>query len=378
MGYRVLLSPPDVGPAEERAVVDAVRSGWVAPAGPHLERFERELAERTGVGHAVGLGSGTAALHLALLGVGVQPGDVVLVPTVTFAATANAVVYVRGVPCFVDVEAASGNVDPDAFVAAVEQQRRAGRRVAAFVPVDLFGRCADYDRLLPAAEELSVPVIEDAAEAIGASRAGRPAGSFGRAAALSFNGNKVMTTSGGGALVSDDGDFIARARYLSTQAREPVAHYEHREVGYNYRLSNVLAALGSAQLERLGTMIGRRREIRGRYRDVLAGRDGVRLLDGGDDSEDNCWLTVAVVDPAVAGWSAAQLGQRLAAHGIESRPVWKPMHQQPVFADAPTVLTGNADALFANGLTLPSGSAHDDAVVDEIMSVIVDFCEEAP
>jgi dTDP-4-amino-4,6-dideoxygalactose transaminase len=376
MAFHVLLSPPDVGPAEEQAVCDAVRSGWVAPAGPHLDAFERELARRCGTAAAVGMTSGTAALHLALLGIGVGPGDVVIVPTLTFAATANAVMYTGAEPCFVDVEPTTGNVDPELLVQAVDEQRRAGRRVAGFVPVDLFGRCADYTRLVPAAISLQVPMVEDAAEALGASHAGRPAGSFGIASALSFNGNKIITTSGGGALLTDEHAFAERARYLSTQAREPSLHYEHTEVGYNYRLSNVLAALGTAQLSRLDQMIARRREIRGSYRSLFASTEGVRLLDGGDDSDDNCWLSVVIVDPDRAGWDAHDLGARLARRGIESRPVWKPMHQQPAFKGCATVLSGVADRLFEHGLALPSGSKHDVVVMGEVADVINEFLEE--
>jgi len=375
MGFRVLLSAPDVGAAEEHAVVEAVRSGWVAPAGPHLDAFERGLAERTGTRRAVCLSSGTAALHLALLAADVRAGDVVLVPTMTFVATANAVVYTGALPCFVDVDPRTGNVDPELFVRAVTEIRQQGHRVGAFVPVDLFGRCADYSSLVTEAERLGVPLIEDAAEALGASHAGRPAGSFGIAGALSFNGNKIMTTSGGGALVSDNESLANRARHLSTQAREPVPHYEHNAVGYNYRLSNVLAALGVTQLARLDDMIARRRALRERYRAAFMAHDGVRLLDGGDDSEDNCWLTIVVVDPA-AGWGANDLGRHLAHQGIETRPVWKPMHRQPVYRGALSVLSGSADELFERALALPSGSALDDEVVDEVIAAVTEFLQD--
>jgi dTDP-4-amino-4,6-dideoxygalactose transaminase len=376
MPFQVLLSPPDVGPAEELAVAEAVRSGWVAPAGPHLDAFERSLASRCGTTYAVGLSSGTAALHLALLGVGVKAGDVVIVPTMTFAATANAVIYTGAEPCFVDVEPDTGNVDCDAFVRAVLEQRNAGRNVGAVVPVDLFGRCANYSALVPEARRLGVPMIEDAAEALGASHAGQPAGSFGAASALSFNGNKIITTSGGGALLTNDAALAERARYLSTQAREPALHYEHTEVGYNYRLSNVLAALGSAQLGRLDEMSARRRHIRGIYRQVFATVEGVCILDGGDDSHDNCWLSVITINPSTAGWDAHQLCVYLATRGIETRPVWKPMHQQPAFKGCPTALTGAADQLFHQGLALPSGSKHTDSVIRGVVEMVAQFIEE--
>lgn len=348
---RVFLSAPDVGDVEERYLLRALRSGWAAPVGPDLDAFERELALRTSVDHAVALSSGTAALHLALLTLGIGPGSRVVVPTLTFAATANAVVYTGAEPVFVDCEPTKGNLDV-ALVAQVLSEAP----VDVVIAVDLFGECADYEALLPLSAQHGVPVIEDAAEALGATCCGRPAGSFGVAAALSFNGNKIMTTSGGGALLTNDGDLASRCRYLATQARQPVAHYEHTDIGYNYRLSNLLAALGRAQLRRLDDMIDSRARMRERYAALFAGHPGVRLL-GAPASGSNRWLTVVVVDPTLAGWHAAELGRHLAGYDIETRPVWKPMHQQPVFARAASKLTGVADRLFARGLALPSGSA---------------------
>jgi dTDP-4-amino-4,6-dideoxygalactose transaminase len=354
---RILLSTPDVGPREEELVLEALRSGWVAPLGPMVDEFERRIAERCGRDHAVALSSGTAALHLGLLEVGARPGTVVVVPTMTFAATANAVVYTGATPVFVDCEGSTGNLDPELLEHALAELVREGATVAAVVPVDLLGRSADYTALLPICERFGVPVVADAAESLGASHAGRPAGSFGRIAVLSFNGNKIMTTSGGGMLLTDDADTAARVRYLSTQARQPAVHYEHTEIGYNYRLSNVLAALGLAQLERLDEMIGRRRAVREEYARLFTGRPGVRVFQRLGDEADNCWLTSVVVDPAEAGWSSDGLAKALDAANIESRPLWKPMHQQPVFAGARSMLNGSADRLFAGGLTLPSGSA---------------------
>jgi dTDP-4-amino-4,6-dideoxygalactose transaminase len=354
---RILLSTPDVGPREEELVLEALRSGWVAPLGPMVDEFERRIAERCGRDHAVALSSGTAALHLGLLELGARPGTVVIVPTLTFAATANAVVYTGATPVFVDCEESTGNLDPELLEQALAELVREGATVAAVVPVDLLGRCADYSALLPICERFGVPVIADAAESLGASHAGRPAGSFGRTAVLSFNGNKIMTTSGGGMLLTDDADTAARVRYLSTQARQPAVHYEHTEIGYNYRLSNVLAALGLAQLERLDEMIGRRRAVREEYARLFTGHPGVRVFQRPGDEADNCWLTAVVVDPAEAGWSNDGLAKALDAANIESRPLWKPMHQQPVFAGARSMLNGSADRLFAGGLTLPSGSA---------------------
>jgi dTDP-4-amino-4,6-dideoxygalactose transaminase len=372
---RILLSSPDVGQREEELVVEAVRSGWIAPLGPMVDAFEQAVAQRCGRRYAVALSSGTAALHLALLEAGAGPGTVVIVPTMTFAATANAVVYTGAEPFFVDCEEETGNLDPELLERALKQLDADGATVAAVVPVDLLGRCADYTRLLPICESFAVPVVTDAAESLGSSHAGRPAGSFGVTAVLSFNGNKVMTTSGGGMLLTDEAATADRVRYLSTQARQPAVHYEHTEVGYNYRLSNVLAALGLAQLERLDGMIGRRRALRERYADVFASRAGVCVFQRPGDDADNCWLTAVVVDPEVAGWSADDLRAALDTADIESRPLWKPMHQQPVFTGARSLLNGSADRLFATGLTLPSGSALDSNQVEAVMARVRSFLD---
>ena len=364
------MSSPDVGKVEERFLLDAFRSGWIAPLGPDVDAFEREVADRVGVQHAAALASGTAALHLGLLTIGVRPGDVVVTSTLTFAATANAITYTGARPYFIDSEFESGNMDPELLEQALTELRTSGVRVAAIVPVDLLGKSADYTRILPIAERFGVPVLADAAEALGASHLGRPAGSFGHAAALSFNGNKIMTTSGGGMLLTDDEDLAARVRYLSTQARQPAVHYEHTEVGYNYRLSNLLAALGRAQLTRLDEMMARRRHVRDAYRALVAEVPGVEIFGGTDDAEDNCWLTSILINPATTGWTSVDVRNALAAADIESRPLWKPMHLQTVFADAPVLLNGTAERLFETGLTLPSGSALSEADVERVISVL--------
>jgi dTDP-4-amino-4,6-dideoxygalactose transaminase len=294
------------------------------------------------------------------------------VSTLTFAATANAVVYAGAVPVFVDCVAETGNIDVSLVAELLARMDRHGQAVSAVLPVDLFGVCADYTALLPLCAAFDAAVVEDAAEALGATHAGRGAGSFGRAAALSFNGNKIITTSGGGMLLSDDGDLVARSRYLSTQARAPVPHYEHHDIGYNYRLSNLLAALGRAQLQRLDEMMARRRALRERYAKLFAAAPGVSLL-GNDDAASNCWLTTIIVDESVAGWSAAALAQHLHTADVETRPMWKPMHLQPVFAGYPRLVNGTADRLFRDGLTLPSGSSLDESGVDRVLATIDAF-----
>ena len=370
MTHRVLLSPPDVGELEQEFVLRAMRSGWVAPAGPDLDAFEQEVAARVGVGHAVGLSSGTAALHLALVSWGVGPGDVVVCPTFTFAATANAIAYVGAEPHFVDSDPATGNLDPELLVAALDTLAANGRRVPVVVAVDMLGKSADYTALAPVVEQRGIRLLSDAAEAFGARHRGRPAGAFGHAAALSFNGNKIMTTSGGGMLLTDDARLAAHVRKLSTQAREPVAHYEHTEIGYNSRLSHILAARGRAQLSRLDEMIARRRRWREGYRELTREMPGLSILGGDDDVEDNCWLTALLVDRESAGHDAGRIGAALAAEGVETRPVWKPMHLQPIHAGASVTLSGAADDFFDRGLTLPSGSAMTEGDVDLVRNTI--------
>lgn len=367
---RIFLSKADITDVEESFVLDAIRSGWVAPLGPHVDAFEAEVAERLGVAGALALSSGTAALHLALLHVGAKPGTVVVVSSMTFAASANAVAYTGAEPVFVDSQASDGNVDPTLLLEAVDTLRREGKQIAAVMTVDLFGRAADYAAIVGGLEEREIPLVEDAAEALGATYEGAAAGSFGRAAALSFNGNKIMTTSGGGMLVSNDLELLDRARYLSTQARQPVPWYEHTDIGYNYRLSNLLAALGRGQLSRLDDMIARRREIRKTYAAGLADVPGLRLLgeDGPRGSEaDNCWLTCVVLDPDEATASAGDVIAHLEREDIEARHLWKPMHAQPVFAQQRSFLTGVSDRLFENGITLPSGSILSEPDVERVI-----------
>ncbi|WP_454778477.1 DegT/DnrJ/EryC1/StrS family aminotransferase [Georgenia muralis] len=382
MSDRILLSSPDTGTAEEEAVLRALRSGWVAPLGPEVDAFEREVAHFAERRHAVALSSGTAALHLALLNWGVGPGDLVLTASMTFAATANAIAYTGARPVFIDSDE-TGNIDVALLGTAMADLQSQGKRVAAIVPVDLLGKVADYERIHEIAEAGGVPVLADSAESFGAHRSGRPAGSFGDAAAISFNGNKIMTTSGGGMLLTDNAEFADRARYLATQARQPVAHYEHRDIGYNYRLSNLLAAIGRAQLARLEVMIERRRQNRLRYRELFSAVPGVAVLgdpdgsDGHRTTRDNFWLTSIVVDPAVAGWTSRDLIKYLDAHSIEARPLWKPMHLQPVFRDSPHYSNGTSEGLFERGLSLPSGSALTAEELDRVCNAVSVFVSKS-
>jgi dTDP-4-amino-4,6-dideoxygalactose transaminase len=374
---RILLSAAEVGPDDAAAVADAVESGWLSPVGPALDRFESELAEVTGRRHAVGLSSGTAALHLGLLALGVRPADEVWIATLTFAATANAVVHAGAKPVLFDVNPHTWTIDPALLAEELERRVRTGGTMpAAVIPVDLYGRCADLGEVSAQLAEHGVPVLTDAAESLGASIAGRPAGSVGAAAALSFNGNKVITTSGGGALVTDDKEVADRVRYFATQARQPVRHYEHEDVGFNHRLSNVLAALGTSQLATLGRRVARRRHIYGRYVEGLGSLPGLTVTDPGRDTEREAgtlpsrWLTCILLDPDAAPLDRDGLIDALEAQDIESRPVWKPMHLQPVFRDAAAVGGTVAADAFTRGVALPSGSGLDDADIDRVVTAI--------
>lgn len=379
MTSRIYLSSPDVTDLEEEALVRAIRSGWIAPLGPEVDAFEAELATYTGRSRCVALSSGTAALHLGLLALGVGAGELVLTSSMTFAATANAITYVGAEPVFIDSDD-SGNMNPALLEDAFHGLRGSGGRIAAVVPVDLFGKTVDHEAIDAIAQQHGVPILSDAAESLGATRNGRPSASFGAISAVSFNGNKIMTTSGGGALLTDDEELAERVRYLATQARQPAVHYEHTEIGYNYRMSNLLAALGRAQLSRLDAMMERRRQHRLGYRDLFAGIPGVTMfgepsgVDGGP-TQDNFWLSSILVEPTSAGFTADDLREALAVEDIEARPLWKPMHLQPVFARARAFVDGTSERLFRSGLSLPSGSALSTEQMGRIRSCVRGFLE---
>ena len=345
-------------------------SGWLAPAGPALTAFESDMALFLGVRHAVALSSGTAALHMGLRYLGVREGDVVLVPTTTFAATAFAVTYLAATPVFIDIEPVGWGMDPSLTVDAIKHLRRSGLRVAAAIPVDLYGSPADYSHIMPALRELDVPVLEDAAEGLGARHQAAPVGAFGEAATLSFNGNKIITTSGGGMLVTDNADFAQRVRYWSTQARQDAPWYEHEEIGYNYRMSNVLAALGRSQLSRVDELVRRRRNVRSQYSSMLSEIPGVTLQADPPWGTSNAWLSVARFDRSLHLGASEKVRTVLESANVESRPVWKPMHRQPVFKDNASFLNGEADLLHEEGLCLPSGPNVTDEDVRHICQLV--------
>ncbi len=368
---RLFLSPPDVGRIERALLLEAFGSNWIAPLGPMVDAFEREFAEYVGVPHAAALSSGTAALHLALMMLGVGPGDDVLVPTLTFVASANAVTYVGARPVFVDSDEATWNLDPQLVAEELEERARDGRLPAAVIAVDLYGQCCEYGPLLAACEQHGVPVIEDAAEALGATCGGRAAGAFGRFGVFSFNGNKIITTSGGGMLVSDDADAIDRVRYLSTQARDPAPHYEHSVTGFNYRMSNLLAAVGRGQLQGLKAKVARRRAIKTAYREAFANVSGIGFMPDFPGGKPTNWLTVVTIDQAAFGASPTAVREHLESLDIEARPAWKPMHLQPLFAGFPCRGGMVAERIFEAGLCLPSGSSMSDVDVARVVNAVL-------
>ena len=371
---RVYLSPPHVCGRERELVADAFESNWIAPLGPHVDAFEREVAAAAGRRQAAALSSGTAALHLAVRMLGIGDGDEVLVSDLTFSATVNAVVYERARPVFIDATRESWNLDPGLVAEELERCGRAGRPPKAVIAVDLYGQCADYDPIVAACERWGVPLIEDAAEALGASYRGRPAGSFGVMAALSFNGNKIITTSGGGMLLADDERWTAQARFLATQARDPAPHYEHSQIGFNYRMSNVAAAIGRGQLESLPERVAARRANFAAYREGLGDLPGLAFMPEASYGSCTRWLTCVTIAPAAFGASREDVRLALEAENIEARPVWKPMHLQPVFAGCRAIGGSVSAELFENGLCLPSGSSLARADRDRVIAIVRGCC----
>jgi len=357
---RVWLSSPHLGEEETAFVEEAFRTNWIAPLGPHVDAFERELADRVGIGHAAALSSGTAAIHLGLLLLGVQPGDTVFCSSLTFVGSSNPILYCGARPVFIDSEPGSWNMSPAALERAFDWARREHRLPRCVVLVDLYGQSADIDALRPICERHGVPVLEDAAESFGATYRGRASGTFGRVGVYSFNGNKIITTSGGGMLVSDDEALVRRARKLATQAREPAAHYEHTEVGFNYRMSNVLAGIGRGQLRVLDQRVAARRAVFERYRDALADLPALRWMPEPAGMRSTRWLTCLTLAGADASHRRDHVMRSLERHSIEARPVWKPMHLQPLYRGAPYFPHAEDDdvsaRLFDTGLCLPSGS----------------------
>ncbi|WP_404784018.1 DegT/DnrJ/EryC1/StrS family aminotransferase [Altericista sp. CCNU0014] len=357
MNRPILLSPPHLGIQELEFVKEAFETNWIAPVGPHIEAFEREFCEIVGARHAAAVSSGTAALHLALQLLGVERGDEVFCSTFTFVATANPILYQGATPVFIDSDRSSWNMDPALLAEALADRAKRGKLPKAVVLVHLYGQSADIDPIRSTCAQYEVPLVEDAAEALGASYKGKSPGNFGKLGIFSFNGNKIITTSGGGMLVTEDESLAAQARYLATQARDPAPHYQHSQVGYNYRLSNVLAGIGRGQLQVLADRVAARRHNFKMYRDALQHLPGIDFMPEASFGISTRWLSCITLDPDRSGLNPEQLRLALAAEQIESRPVWKPLHLQPVFKDCEVIGGRVAADLFTRGLCLPSGSS---------------------
>ncbi|MBX3423916.1 MAG: aminotransferase class I/II-fold pyridoxal phosphate-dependent enzyme [Pirellulaceae bacterium] len=370
MVNKIFLSPPCMLGNERQLLLDAFDSNWIAPLGPHVDAFEREFAQRVHMPHAAALSSGTAALHLALLALGVRPDDEVITSSFTFAATANAITYVGARPVFIDSDRSSWNMDPNLLRDELVDCRQRNRLPAAILAVDILGQCCNYTAIEEICREFGVPLIEDAAEALGATLAGRPAGSFGLLSCFSFNGNKIITTSGGGMLVGRDAETVQHIRFLATQARDPAAHYEHSHIGYNYRMSNLLAAVGRGQLATLDQHVARRRANFEQYVKLLQGSPGIAFMPEIPGGRSTRWLTVVLVDPDLFGRDRESIRLELEAHQIESRPAWKPMHCQPIFRNCRSRGGQVSEEIFRLGLCLPSGSSLQTEDITRIVQVM--------
>jgi dTDP-4-amino-4,6-dideoxygalactose transaminase len=377
---------------ELKYIHQAFEQNWVAPLGPNVDNFEKDLANYTGVKYAAALSSGTAAIHLALIILGVERGDEVIASTFTFSATINPIVYLGATPVLVDSEPGTWNMDPGLLEQAIIERRAQGselrakstgcntqrstlksqRLPKAIIVVHLYGMPANMEAIMKIADKYQIPVIEDAAEALGSRFNQKQVGSFGKMAILSFNGNKIITTSGGGALISNEEELVAKARFLATQARDKAPHYQHTQIGYNYRMSNVVAGIGRGQMEVLEERIKRRRDNFMFYRKNLGKYEGISFLEEPDKSYfSNCWLTTILIDPLKTGFTREFLQKELEKENIESRPLWKPMHLQPVFSSCPAYLNGVSEELFKKGICLPSGSNMSDEDRMRVLDAII-------
>jgi dTDP-4-amino-4,6-dideoxygalactose transaminase len=366
----ILLSTPHMGDRELEFVTEAFETNWIAPVGPHVNAFEQEFCRIIGASHAAAVSSGTAALHLALKLVGVGVGDEVFCSTLTFSASANPIAYLGAKPVFIDSDRLSWNMNPQLLAAALAQRAKVGKLPKAVVLVHLYGQSADIDPIVRACQQYEVPLIEDAAEALGATYKGRSPGTSGRIGIFSFNGNKIITTSGGGMLVSEDASIAAKARFLATQARDPAPHYQHSEIGYNYRMSNVLAGIGRGQLLVLADRVAARRRNCEVYQAALGKLPGIEFMPEAHWGLATRWLTCLTIDPSTFGADRETVRLALAEAQIEARPVWKPLHLQPIFAASECFGGEVAEDLFDRGLCLPSGSNLSDEDLDRVIQAI--------
>jgi dTDP-4-amino-4,6-dideoxygalactose transaminase len=363
MNKKIYLCSPHMGGGEMKYIQEAFDSNWIAPLGPNVDGLERELCAAVGAKHVAALSSGTAAIHLSLILLGVKPGDYVIGSSFTFSATVNPIAYLGATPVLVDSEVDTWNMDPELLEQAIKDKRQKSqdKSIKAIIVAHLYGMPAKLREIMAVADKYGIPVVEDAAEALGSEYIGKRVGCNSKFGILSFNGNKIITTSGGGALISDDESMIKRARFLATQARDPAPHYQHSEIGYNYRMSNVVAGVGRGQLEVLDLRVRQHRAFNAWYRELLKDVQGVTFqTEPSSDFYSNFWLTCITIDPAKAGTDRETLRLAFEAENIEARPLWKPMHLQPVFAGCPAYVNGTSERLFTNGLCLPSGSNIDE------------------
>ena len=374
---RIYLSPPHLSGLEKDFLLEALDSNWIAPLGPQVDSFEEEIAKYLGVKAAVALSSGTAALHLALKISGVKSGDFVLCPSLTFSSTANVILYEKATPVFLDSDPETWNIDFVALEKAILSFKERNILPKALITVDLYGQSVDYDIIMEICNNNNIVVIEDAAEALGSEYKGVKCGAFGKAGIFSFNGNKIVTTSGGGMLVSNDENFVEQARFLSTQAREPVIHYEHKELGYNYRMSNLLAAVGRGQLAVLDERVKSKQEIFSRYKSAIGDIEGIEFMPMANYGKSNCWLTTLLIHEDIAGFNRDTVISALEKEDIESRPIWKPMHLQPLYKEFDYYESEQGDIsqmLFNKGICLPSGTSlsinDQEKIIDIIQSII--------
>jgi dTDP-4-amino-4,6-dideoxygalactose transaminase len=375
MKSKIWLSSPNMGGAEEGFVKEAFDTNWVAPLGPNVNNFEQDICDYTGVGYAAALSSGTSAIHLALILLGVIEGDEVLCSSFTFSASANPIRYQLATPVFIDSEKDTWNIDPQLLEKAIKERIELGKKPKALILVHLYGISAKMDEIMAICEQYNIPVIEDAAEALGATYKGKALGTFGKFGVFSFNGNKIITTSGGGMLISDDEETIIEARNLATQARDQAPHYQHSKVGYNYRMSNICAGIGRGQMQVLNKRVSQKRDIRNFYEKIFKDVEGVQVLVENEESYSNAWLSCVTIDQEITGFSREDLRLALEKENIEARPLWKPMHLQPVFESFPSYLNGVSESLFSKGLCLPSDTNMSDNDLDRIKKVISDFID---
>ncbi len=374
MSEKIWLSSPHMGKSEFEFVKDAFDTNWIAPLGPHVNGFEEDLSSFTGSPHVAALSSGTSALHLALILLGVGYGDEVICQSFTFSASANPIVYQGATPIFIDSEPDSWNMDPILLREAIKERLGKGKKVKAIIPVHLYGMPAKMHEIMAIANEYNIPVIEDAAEALGSTLDDKPCGTFGDYGILSFNGNKIITTSGGGALISSNAEGINKARFLATQARDAAPHYQHSHIGYNYRMSNVCAAIGRGQMKVISDRVHARRENFDWYQSKLSLKECISFQPELSGSFSNRWLTAITLNPQLCnGKTREDLRLWLEQDNIESRPLWKPMHMQPIFESAPRYVNGVSESLFEQGLCLPSGSNLTDSDMQRIESKLISF-----